>query len=165
MDQDPSSTMRDHGVSATDSRTSAASTESTFVLGAGENLVSNSRITPSFSVRWAKSFPTLLAPQVLQYSCLTCNKSFGRRCDLKSASFPPSCCEANRHLVAIIKGTLVHTSANTVRRPFRLERIGTAMVILRSMASGQLISAQYPSVVLLVSRFTLSAEWIAGGII
>ena len=38
---------------------------------------------PSYSTRWAKSFPTVVASSLVQYSCLLCNKAYRRKCDLK----------------------------------------------------------------------------------
>jgi hypothetical protein len=68
---------------AMDGSTSAASRGNHLTSSNGKKPVSLSQNASSVSMRWAKSFPTLVASSSAQYSCVWCKKSFDRRCDRK----------------------------------------------------------------------------------
>lgn len=83
MDRDRPLRLPIHMPSKINNLTIACGKNGSSVADDGENSISSSQNLSSFSVRWAKSFPTLVASAAVQYNCLRCKKGFNRKCDLK----------------------------------------------------------------------------------
>jgi len=127
----------------------------------GENSSSPSQNLSSFSMRWAKSYPTLVASSTIQYNCLRCKKGFNRKCDLKWAWSPLFRCRANQYIVAITRSTLVHTNVKTAIRRLPPERTGIVTATYGSMV-GRWITFVLSSTVFPPQHYLLSVGWIAG---
>jgi len=148
MDPDPPSTTNDRTVADN-----------------GENSSSPSQNLSSFSMRWAKSYPTLVASSTIQYNCLPCKKGFNRKCDLKWAWSPLFHCQANQYKVAITRSILVHTNVKTARRRLPPERTGIVTATYGSMVSRWITSVLSSTVFPPQPGkmdYMLSVGWIAG---
>ncbi len=77
------SSAMEHDSTAMNCSSSRTSKGSTSGCDGPEESTPLSRDASSFSMRWVKSFPTLVTPSSAQFSCVWCKKTFNRRCDRK----------------------------------------------------------------------------------